>query len=657
MDRRTFLAGTAAALATPATPALAQDYPARPVTLVNPFPPGGAVDVVGRPFAAAIEPLLKQPVVVETKPGAAGAVGAQFAANCQAGRLHAARAPAVDLGLRRGGQAVRPQAEIHPRRLHPDRAPDRRPDGARGQRPACRYKTLKEFVDDAKKNPNKLIFSSSGLYGALHLPAALFMKAAGIQMRHLPTAGGGPAADRGPRQQRAGAGVLDRRRQRADEGRQAARARLLLAQARRGDAGRADAEGARLRRRVLDLGRPVRAQGHAGCVDHQGARRHEEGGRRPTSSRPRSTISATWSPISTSPSSGRSGTRTPSGSRPRCSRSARWRDRDMDRRQFVIGTAASAAATLGREALAQEAFPSRPVTIINAFPPGGANDLVTRPMAAALEAVLKQPVVVETKAGAAGAVGAQVAASAKPDGYTLLSHNNGISRLRRGRQAVRPAAEDDARRLHSARRGSAPIRCCCWSTTSSPTRRWRTSSPTPRSGPSRSSTAPAASTARAICRWRCWRRRRACRRCATCRPPAAGRRSPRCSATTRRLTTQTVQATLQHVKAGKLRALASFGAQRSKALPDVPTLKELGYRRRPTICGSACSPRRARRPPIVSTLTAAHRQGRGQPAVQRRDRQYRPRAELSDAADFAKFWDADAKRSDDAVRQIGKVQG
>ena len=55
------------------------------------------------------------------------------------------------------------------------------------------YKTLKELVDDAKSNPDKLIFSSSGLYGALHLPTALFMKAAGIQMQHLPTNGGGPA--------------------------------------------------------------------------------------------------------------------------------------------------------------------------------------------------------------------------------------------------------------------------------------------------------------------------------------------------------------------------------------------------------------------------------------------------------------------------------
>ena len=56
------------------------------------------------------------------------------------------------------------------------------------------YKTLKELVDDAKTNPNKLIFSSSGLYGASHIPTALLAKAAdNLQMRHLPTNGGGPA--------------------------------------------------------------------------------------------------------------------------------------------------------------------------------------------------------------------------------------------------------------------------------------------------------------------------------------------------------------------------------------------------------------------------------------------------------------------------------
>src|SRR3981189_991367 len=96
----------------------------------------------------------------------------------------------------------------------------------------------------------------------------------------------------------------------------------------------------------------------------------------------------------------------------------------MDRRSFVIGTAVTVAAG---PAFAQEAYPARAITIINAFPPGGGNDLVTRPLATALEPILKQPVVVETKAGAGGQVGVQVGASAKPDGYTLLSHNTGIS--------------------------------------------------------------------------------------------------------------------------------------------------------------------------------------------------------------------------------------
>src|SRR2546429_6254109 len=99
----------------------------------------------------------------------------------------------------------------------------------------------------------------------------------------------------------------------------------------------------------------------------------------------------------------------------------------MDRRQFVIGSAASAATAWSHQAAAQDGYPSRPITILNAFPPGGINDLVTRPAASALEVIFKQPVVVETKAGAAGGVGAQVAATARPDGYTLLSHNNGIS--------------------------------------------------------------------------------------------------------------------------------------------------------------------------------------------------------------------------------------
>jgi tripartite-type tricarboxylate transporter receptor subunit TctC len=99
----------------------------------------------------------------------------------------------------------------------------------------------------------------------------------------------------------------------------------------------------------------------------------------------------------------------------------------MDRRSFVVGTAASAATLAAGPAIAQDTYPSRAITMVSPFPPGGVSDTITRPLDAAIEAVFKQPVVLENKVGAAGAVGAQFVAAAKPDGYTLLSHIVSIS--------------------------------------------------------------------------------------------------------------------------------------------------------------------------------------------------------------------------------------
>src|SRR5215510_15507664 len=71
-------------------------------------------------------------------------------------------------------------------------------------------------------------------------------------------------------------------------------------------------------------------------------------------------------------------------------------------------------------ASADDPYPTRPITIVVPFPPGGIADLTARPLAASLERILKQPFVVSNKPGAAGAVGTQSVAVAKADGYTLL---------------------------------------------------------------------------------------------------------------------------------------------------------------------------------------------------------------------------------------------
>jgi tripartite-type tricarboxylate transporter receptor subunit TctC len=192
MDRRQFVVGSAVAALTAGSVHAEDTYPSRPITLINPFPPGGAADVVARPFAASLEPILKQAVVIETKAGAAGQVGGQYAANAKPDGYTLL----VHIVSISGFAEVDKLFGRTPKFTRADFIPIARfTEGpmALVVNDKTPYKTLKDLVDDAKKRPNQIVFSSSGLYGALHLPAALFLKAAGIQMRHLPTNGGGPA--------------------------------------------------------------------------------------------------------------------------------------------------------------------------------------------------------------------------------------------------------------------------------------------------------------------------------------------------------------------------------------------------------------------------------------------------------------------------------
>ena len=166
-------------------------YPTRPITIVVAFPPGGVADNTARPVAAALERILKQPVVVSNKSGAAGAVGYQFAAT--------SKPDGYTLLMALVSASVLPEV---------DRLFDRPPKYTRDQltgiarinadpsmlvvRTDTPWKTVKDLVEDAKKRPNEIVFSSSGLYGAAHVPVEMFMHAAGIKLRHLPTTGGGP---------------------------------------------------------------------------------------------------------------------------------------------------------------------------------------------------------------------------------------------------------------------------------------------------------------------------------------------------------------------------------------------------------------------------------------------------------------------------------
>jgi tripartite-type tricarboxylate transporter receptor subunit TctC len=171
----------------------AQDaFPSRPIQVIVPFSPGGMSDLVARPFAAVLEKGLGQPVAVINKAGAGGAVGMQAAA--------VSKADGYTLMVTLTSISIMPEVDKVFGRPSTYKREDFAPIAmltsdtnilvVRAEAP---WKNLADFVADAKKRPNEIKYSSSGVYGAMHVPMELFAQAAGIQMKHIPTTGGGTA--------------------------------------------------------------------------------------------------------------------------------------------------------------------------------------------------------------------------------------------------------------------------------------------------------------------------------------------------------------------------------------------------------------------------------------------------------------------------------
>jgi tripartite-type tricarboxylate transporter receptor subunit TctC len=324
----------------------------------------------------------------------------------------------------------------------------------------------------------------------------------------------------------------------------------------------------------------------------------------------------------------------------------------MDRRSFLAGTAALAAAG---PAFAQDAFPSHAITIINAFPPGGANDIVTRPLAAAMEPLLKQPVVIETKAGAAGQVGAQSAASAKPDGYTLLSHNTGISGYAEVDKLFgRPAKTTRADFIPLARLIADP--CALLVNDQQPYKTLKEFVAAAKAKPNTiiyssgglygATHLPVAMLESAVGGLKLRHL-----------PTNGG--GPAITAilgNNAQASVQSVSASLPHIKSGKLRPLVLFGASRSKALPDVPTLKELGYNVEYYLWVGIFAPK-GTPAPVTTKLRASIKDAAHSPAFMTAIHNLGQELAYLDGPDFQKFWDVDGKRVDEAVKAIGRVQG
>ena len=165
----------------------AQDIPARAIKLVVPFAPGGGVDAVARTIAEKLASELKQPVIVENKAGAGGALGASLVAR--------SAADGYTLLFANNGQAVLP----HLQRVDWDPVKDFKPVSnvatyamvvlVNANSP---IKTLPELIQSAKARPGQITYGSSGLGGPLHLGMEMFRSAAGIDILHVPYKGNAP---------------------------------------------------------------------------------------------------------------------------------------------------------------------------------------------------------------------------------------------------------------------------------------------------------------------------------------------------------------------------------------------------------------------------------------------------------------------------------
>jgi tripartite-type tricarboxylate transporter receptor subunit TctC len=172
----------------PGLPAIAQDWPNRPVKVVSPFPPGGSTDATARPFLEALSKTFGQQFVLENRAGAGGAIGSEAVVKsppdgytfcvCPSGsfaiiphlrKLNYTRddgVPVAQLGIYLAGLTVHPSLGV---------------------------KTMAELVAKAKAQPGKIAFGSAGLGAVSHIRVEALMREAGIQLLHVPYRGSADA--------------------------------------------------------------------------------------------------------------------------------------------------------------------------------------------------------------------------------------------------------------------------------------------------------------------------------------------------------------------------------------------------------------------------------------------------------------------------------
>ena len=189
VTRRLFLALSGAMLAAYAFPAAAQSFPTKAVTLIVGYPAGGPIDTAARVLGARLSAIWKQPVIIDNRPGANGAIGAGIASK--------AAADGYTLFVNSFHHAVLPS--LMPR-LSYDIKKDFQPVSFVAQydiflvaNPSVLVKSIPELIALAKKQPGKITYASAGSGGGTHLAGELFKLQAGVDLMQVAYKGSAPA--------------------------------------------------------------------------------------------------------------------------------------------------------------------------------------------------------------------------------------------------------------------------------------------------------------------------------------------------------------------------------------------------------------------------------------------------------------------------------